>query len=202
MASIEIRDEWDRTGRTIQLEGEEMVVGRNPDCDVVVDPDDKTMSRYHLVLERVGRRWAVIDTMAVNGTYVNKERVISEQMLCDGDVIGLGRSRLVYRNRAEQSGATTEPVAPLPKLTRREFHVLRELVRPKTSGNAFTPPAKRAEIANALHTTESAVQNHLSNMYLKFDIPEGEDRRLWLAEEAYNRGAITMADLRDPDPEA
>ena len=51
---------------------------------------------------------------------------------------------------------------------------------------------------------KNAVQAHLSNLYDKFAIYEddGVSRRVLLANEAIQRGAVTMADLEARSPDA
>ena len=44
--------------------------------------------------------------------------------------------------------------------------------------------------------TESAVKQQLSRLYLKFEVLEGSDRRVRLANDALVRGAVSLADLR------
>jgi hypothetical protein len=61
--------------------------------------DDATVSRRHAVLLRDDTGSRVLDDRSLNGTWVNDERV-TEAMLCDGDVIELGRVRLHYLRRA------------------------------------------------------------------------------------------------------
>ena len=57
-----------------------------------------------------------------------------------------------------------------------------------------------ARLAN-LRVTETAVKHHLGNMYTKFGIPEGgERRRVLLANEAFRRGAVVISEMISADP--
>ena len=44
--------------------------------------------------------------------------------------------------------------------------------------------------------TESAVKQQLGRLYLKFDVGDGPDRRVRLANEALTCGAVRLADLQ------
>jgi hypothetical protein len=79
----------------------------------------------------------------------------------------------------------------LPELTRRERHVLVALCRPPARGVAFMEPASIHEVADTLGVSEAAVKQHLANLYDKFGIFEGsERRRVRLANVALSEGAV------------
>ena len=92
---------------------------------------------------------------------------------------------------------TTEPLRAAPARTAGEQRVLVELCRPVLSGRAFTPPSSVRAMAEALFVTDSAVKQHLDRLYDKFGIQTevGESRRVRLANEAIQCGAVTLKDL-------
>ena len=96
---------------------------------------------------------------------------------------------------------STEGLAPPPEnITRTEKRVLVELCRPILTVAPFTPPASRREIADRLYVGEQAVQAHLTRLYDKFGIgTDVEHRRVALANEAIQRGVVTLADLEPDD---
>ena len=51
-------------------------------------------------------------------------------------------------------------------------------------------------IATELVVTESAVKQQLGRLYTKFEVDEGPDRRVRLANEALSCGAVRLADLQ------
>jgi pSer/pThr/pTyr-binding forkhead associated (FHA) protein len=176
-------------------------IGKAADMDVVV-PGDAAVSAVHAAIERHGSRWLIRDLDSKNGTFVNGERILGERGLRDRDEILLGKTRVVFYAHGAKPDPTTDVLRPAPELTPRQRDVLRELVRPLLSGNTFTEPASVAEIAQTLFVTEADVKQHLSRLYLKFDIPTEpgkRDRRIRLANEAVQRAAVTMKDLRVPD---
>jgi hypothetical protein len=200
VATLEVYDKFDRRGIPVTLTGDEFAIGRLPGNDLVID-DDNTVSKFHAVLRRQKHRWTILDLDSSNGTWLNGERIVQEMMLRDRNEITVGHARLVYLNHAEELGATTEVIAPPPAITTTEHKVLVELCRPVLSGNRFTPPTPVNKIAQRLYVTRAAVANHISALYRKFDIDEGPERLVRLAEAALNSGAVTLRDLRD-DPEA
>ena len=182
-------------GDVVALDGDRLVVGAGEDVDLVL-PNDRAVSRVHLVFEQLAKAWCVRDLGSRNGTYLNGRRLFTEHSLRDGDELLLGRTRIVYRERRPR-GASTEAVGDRPWITRRERDVLVELCRPLLSGNVFTEPASVRDIAEALVVTEAAVKQHLSHLYDKFGIAEDEhgSRRVRLANDAVRTGAVTLADL-------
>ncbi len=76
-------------GKVYYLDQEEVMVGRNEDCDIKVD--DVEISRQHLRLVNENRRWFVQDLGSTNGTFVNKLRV-DRFMVNPGDRIKAGRT--------------------------------------------------------------------------------------------------------------
>jgi pSer/pThr/pTyr-binding forkhead associated (FHA) protein len=170
-----------------------MTVGTLESNDIVVDADG--VSRVHAVLERFGDSWCVRDLGSRNGTFVNGGRIIGEHALHSGDEIVLGRLRLVFHGQAR--GQETAAIAQPPSLTQREHDVLVALCRPLLTGDAFTEPASTRAIAAELVVSEAAVKQHLSRLYVKFDVDDqGERRRVRLANAAVARGAVKLGDLR------
>ncbi|MGH3753030.1 MAG: ATP-binding cassette domain-containing protein [Pseudonocardiaceae bacterium] len=66
-------------------------IGRFPDNDAVLD--DLLVSRHHAELHRFAGGWRLVDLASANGTYVNGQRV-SQTMVAEGDVIGIGHATL------------------------------------------------------------------------------------------------------------
>jgi pSer/pThr/pTyr-binding forkhead associated (FHA) protein len=63
-----------RPARVILMpEARELVIGRDPECDVVVDDD--RVSRRHAILVSDGAEWSVIDLASKNGTLVDGMRL-------------------------------------------------------------------------------------------------------------------------------
>jgi pSer/pThr/pTyr-binding forkhead associated (FHA) protein len=185
--------------RRIGLEKDRAAIGTAPENEVAID-DDPTVSHLHAVLERFPAGWCVSDLGSSNGTRVNGERIWATRRLRHGDEIRIGRTRLVFRDAVGPGGPRTETEQEAPALTTRERDVLVALCRPLLARDMFTEPASTRAIAEQLVITEAAVKQHLGNLYDKFDIPAGSDRRRSrLANEALRRGALSLTELRGSD---
>lgn len=85
---------WD--GRDVSLDQGVTVIGRSSGCDIVVD--DPNVSRRHAEIRRMGEGYSLVDLGSTNGTEVNGQRV-GETSLMNGDVIGVGTTRLTFERR-------------------------------------------------------------------------------------------------------
>src|SRR6188472_1739950 len=73
--------------------GREIVLGRDPKCDVRYDETDDLVSRRHLKIvatEESPVRYMVIDLGSLNGTFVNRQRVFGAVPLLPGGHAQLG----------------------------------------------------------------------------------------------------------------
>jgi hypothetical protein len=195
MATLEV---WERSAcQVVVLDGERLVVGTSTDADLVLD-GDRSVSRLHMLLERLGESWCVRDLDSRNGTLVNGHPLFRERPLHDGDELLIGRTRIVFRHRGERRTNATESLADRPTITRRERDVLVALCRPVLAGSVFTEPALVKDIADAMGVTQAAVKQHLGHLYDKFGVYDGEDssKRSRLANAALGCGAVTLDDLQ------
>jgi hypothetical protein len=94
--ALVIRAGGGRAGESFAVEGERMTIGRRPDCDVFLD--DVTVSRDHALLVQRGDGWYLDDCGSLNGTYVNRSRIESQQ-LQEGDEVQIGKYKLTYHAR-------------------------------------------------------------------------------------------------------
>jgi len=177
-----------------------LTIGKADSNDIALT-DDGTVSRLHAVFERFAAGWCVRDLGSRNGTFVNGERIWNDRALRPGDEVRIGTVRLVFKGAPGQDDLTvTQAPEGAPDLTRREREVLIALCRPLLSGDAFSEPASTREIAEELFVTNAAVKQHLLRLYDKFRIDESDGpRRVRLANDALERGAVSLADLRAPD---
>lgn len=81
---------------TLHLLGSRMVIGRSPDCDVVLASE--SVSRQHAELVAHGSGWSVRDLGSRNGTGVNGTRVHGERALAAGDVVQIDVFEMMYRS--------------------------------------------------------------------------------------------------------
>ena len=76
---------------------EELMVGRLPDCDLVVD--DPSVSKRHAVLrwDNVARRCTLVDLGSRNGTMINGDYLRDPNtMVCDGDMLSFGDAEFCF----------------------------------------------------------------------------------------------------------
>ncbi|MHB8288858.1 MAG: FHA domain-containing protein [Acidimicrobiales bacterium] len=74
-------------------------IGRHPDSDIFLD--DITVSRRHAEIRHEEGSYRVRDVGSLNGTYLNRER-IEEVTLSSGDVLQIGKFKLVYLSAPEE----------------------------------------------------------------------------------------------------
>lgn len=91
VASLDILLDKEPKAR-IRLNMPRMLIGRHPWNDVQLDHD--SVSRHHAMLVRESGHWTVVDLNSTNGIRVN-ERETRQQRLRPGDVVEVGRFRLV-----------------------------------------------------------------------------------------------------------
>lgn len=70
-------------GQEFDLTGEQWVVGRSPECDVVLDV--AAVSRRHVILLKEDNEYFVQDLGSRNGTYINTNRVNDRAPIRNGD---------------------------------------------------------------------------------------------------------------------
>lgn len=76
-------------GQSIVLDKAVVLIGRHPDCDVVLT-DSRKISRKHCCLAQVNNSLVVRDLGSTNGVWVNGERVDRQLQLRLGDEISFG----------------------------------------------------------------------------------------------------------------
>lgn len=85
----------ERVSRTAELRDEITVIGRRPDCTILLP--SSTVSRRHAQVRRDGGRYFLSDLNSTNGTLLNREPVLGDELLHDRDEIGIGIYRLIFR---------------------------------------------------------------------------------------------------------
>ncbi len=74
-----------QAGRRYELNRAESVLGRHPDCDVVIDVG--AVSRYHCKVVSEGDRYLVEDLNSRNGTFLNEQLIDRRTLLEPGTLI-------------------------------------------------------------------------------------------------------------------
>ncbi len=72
-------------GKKFDLAGPRSILGRSPDCEVILDV--AAVSRRHAVVTQEGDQFFIEDLGSRNGTFVNGQRVLDRCPLRDGDQV-------------------------------------------------------------------------------------------------------------------
>jgi len=76
------------SGRSFKLDRELTLIGRNPDCDIVLPP--KSVSRKHCAIVRRRGAFELKDMGSTRGTFVDSRRLTQPVVLENGNVIQVG----------------------------------------------------------------------------------------------------------------
>ena len=128
--SLVIKDP-DGKKRVVPIERPTLSLGRSQDNDVVLTDSELRVSRRHAVIEWDPEKGATLrDERAVNGTFVNKQKITEPVALHGGDVISIGPHEIVFREEkpgglawniepgAVDLGALQTPEAKRPEASR------------------------------------------------------------------------------------
>jgi pSer/pThr/pTyr-binding forkhead associated (FHA) protein len=99
-----------RNGVSIPVLKANMLIGRDPDADIVID--DSTVSRKRAEIARAGDEFVLLDLDSKNGSFVNEVKVgRMGQSLRDGDEIrfGPGHTALIFRDNTFTGKEVREP---------------------------------------------------------------------------------------------
>ena len=92
-------------GQTYPLIGDSIVLGRHPECNIVLDAG--AVSRQHARIVKAGDDYCVEDMHSRNGTYVNDERIEGRVKLAEGDELKI--CDLVFTFHLGVPGAAVPP---------------------------------------------------------------------------------------------
>src|SRR5262249_56457817 len=76
--------------RVFEHEGPVVCIGRDPRCDLALDPADQGVSWRHARIDLTPEGPVLQDLGSTNGTFLNDHRTQGPVALRPGDVIGLG----------------------------------------------------------------------------------------------------------------
>ncbi len=107
-----------------------ITLGRDATNDVVLD--SPAISRFHAQVERVGQRYRVHDLGSSNGTFVNNERIGSDEVwLKPDDTIRIGSYRFVMGQdelaQFDESGDLRVEAINLNKWVRKDLNILQNI---------------------------------------------------------------------------
>lgn len=121
-------------GSPIKLDKPVLLVGRNPDCDVVLKTSRK-VSRTHCVVACADNRILVRDLGSTNGVWINNHRVEREARLRLGDELSVADVRFHLVKVDKSNGEVETPEAGTPESDAvRPVNVSPDRARPRRSG--------------------------------------------------------------------
>jgi serine phosphatase RsbU (regulator of sigma subunit)/pSer/pThr/pTyr-binding forkhead associated (FHA) protein len=124
------------SGRVYQLDREITIVGRNPDCDIVLAP--KSVSRKHASIVRKFAGYELRDLGSTRGTYVDGQKVAQPIFLKDGDTLQIGEALLAFANslvQIEEGDDQSTVFAAIDVLTQSDKHF--PMVKPEVKFRAL-----------------------------------------------------------------
>src|SRR5579872_531513 len=173
--------EPDGKKRVVPIERPTLSLGRSSDNDVVLTDSELRVSRRHAVIEWDPEKGATLrDGGAVNGTFVNKQKVTAPVTLHGGDVITIGPHEIVFKE--EKAGG-------LPWKIQSGAVDLRSLQKPQEPEpkTPETPRLKALELLNEVglklagtHTPSEVVKESIQ---LLFRIEGVQRATLWPWDE-------------------
>jgi pSer/pThr/pTyr-binding forkhead associated (FHA) protein len=90
-----------------ELGAHALKIGRLPDNAVVID--NPAVSSHHARIIHDGGKFVIEDLKSTNGTYINEQRV-HRQILENGDIVLIGKHKLVY-DASDGEGVADTPAA-------------------------------------------------------------------------------------------
>lgn len=96
----------DGNNRTIPFDGDRLCLGRSTTVELSY-PNDAGLSRQHMVMEREGAHWTIVDLGSKNGTMLNGQPLTAKTALKRGDRIMAGHLILIC------DGMSSRPTPPV-----------------------------------------------------------------------------------------
>ena len=128
----------------ISFRGAEMVIGRIPGCDHVIDLP--MISSRHARLFREGDRILIEDLRSSNGTFVNGTRVEGPVVLNSGDEVGLGSHRVTLTADSWTQADVVQPARPSEPLPGTPQAAVPSLTESSTTSSTSSPATELAGI--------------------------------------------------------
>ncbi|MGZ0166520.1 MAG: FHA domain-containing protein [Planctomycetales bacterium] len=106
-------------GKTIKLDKPVLLIGRNPDCDVILKQSRK-VSRTHCLIACVENTILVRDLGSTNGVWLNSQRVERESRLKVGDELSIADVQYNLVRVEKNNGLKETPNAEVPQVNSRK----------------------------------------------------------------------------------
>lgn len=151
--------------REYVLDKSPITIGRATTRDIAL-PEDKLISRRHLIVSHEQGSYILRDEGSANGTYVNGRliEIMRPHVLQEGDQISLGRHQLIFHLSAPESGAPVvrpsmekPPAKVTPPLVAPFQTITSDQVFPQSAAGGDMPPPDVSTITRFQATTPMRV---------------------------------------------
>jgi pSer/pThr/pTyr-binding forkhead associated (FHA) protein len=165
-------------GDPVPLRKAELVVGRRPGCDIVLDFHN--ISGKHCVLKFYNQTWHVRDLGSTNGTSINGATISTEHTVMPDDELGVAGHlyRIDYEPGAPEAVLNHGEVMEEEVTDTRKRHSLMELAGLDTDDVNVKRPKKRAtrapELIERLSADEAEFEDALPEHVKATPKPEPE----------------------------
>src|SRR5580698_11620076 len=95
-------------GENITFEGARVVLGRHPECDIVLDA--AAVSRQHAQILTEGEDYFIEDLHSRNGTFVNGRSIEGRQLLQNGDRLKICDLTFTFYSTVPSEDLTQPPL--------------------------------------------------------------------------------------------
>jgi len=86
-------------GTSLPLRGQGILIGRNPECALVLDDDYASGRHCRIYQDSTGRDgWLVEDLGSTNGTFIGRDKLTTPQAVEVGTTLRIGQTVLEFRN--------------------------------------------------------------------------------------------------------
>jgi len=92
-------------GKLYDLNADELVAGRSPDCDLWIE--DNTISRKHFKIKRERHDYHIYDLDSTNGTFINNKRIKSIKLKA-GDKIQISKDTIIQFDYFDENRKISE----------------------------------------------------------------------------------------------
>ena len=82
--------------KVVSLINDITVLGRSAQADIPI-PSDGNCSRRHCQIRKWAGKFLLEDLQSHNGTFVNGDKVEKAHELCDGDLISIGDTTVLFK---------------------------------------------------------------------------------------------------------
>jgi pSer/pThr/pTyr-binding forkhead associated (FHA) protein len=154
--------------RSLRIRTAETLIGRSRECDVCIP--SAAVSRRHCLLCIASGTVTIEDLTSHNGTFLNKERVVSKTVVKPGDQLQIGPLLFTIQFGPTAAAETMQAVPRTPAADTQRRKEAKDLIRSTKSSPALSTPTMPP-------TNDEDDIEIIMNDKHPLDLPEGDDFR-------------------------